>query len=104
MSAGLRTRLGAVAPAMIVQLAPSVSQRHHSYVVVKTTGPTQVPSMAVSTSPSCGVPATVGGVTLTGGFVPAAPVSVDVWVLEPAPFVAGTAIRSAQPTAGVVSM
>src|SRR3954469_20598585 len=87
-----------------VQLAPSVSQRHHSYVVSKTTGPIHVPSTAVSSSPSRGGPLTVGATTLTGGFGPTPPVSGEDCELEPAPFVAVMTRRSAKPTSEVESM
>jgi hypothetical protein len=55
----------AVAPAIGAQAAPSPSQRSHRYASVGV--PVQVPLVALSVSPTLGVPATAGGTVLAGG-------------------------------------
>ena len=64
--------------------------------------PVQVPSAAVRTSPSRGVPEMEGGVVLNGAIAPTPPLGSDVAVALPATFVAVTAKRMVPPTSAGV--
>ena len=65
-SAEVAAYVRAVAPAVLAQLPPFPSQRCHWYANDIGCVPSQLPGLAVSTSPSRGVPEIEGGAVLRG--------------------------------------
>ena len=85
---------------MSEQLPPLESHRRHAYVNVSGCWPTQVPLLAVSVCPTCGVPDTVGGAVFRGlaGAACTTAVAFEVALAEPSEFAAVTRTRSRCPT------
>ena len=91
-SAVLGMYVDAVAPVMVTQFSPFVSQRRHWYVYVIGSVPVQVPVVAERTLPTRASPVTLGSVELRGGFATTTSAASAVTVLTPAVFVARTLI------------
>jgi len=93
-----------VAPGIAAQLVPEAEQRCHWKA--KADGlPVQPPVVAESDWPTCGVPVTTGGEVDVGAPVAATPaVTIDVAVVEPAPFRPVTATRIVAPASAAASV
>src|SRR4051812_23360928 len=96
-SAPVRRYVVLVAPLRLRQLLPFWSQRSHWMLSVIGCVPAQVPGLAVSVAPCCGVPEMVGFTVATGLPATTAVGSELAWAV-PAEFFAVTSKRTRRPT------
>ena len=94
----------AAVPARSTQVTPSASQRCQRRAVVIGAVPVQLPSVAVSTRPSIGVPLIDGSTVFWGGtFGPTIAEATEDTVTDDLTFVAVTATRIVCPMSSSVS-